>query len=43
MTVELFEADLLRAKRLGVTWKFIMVPWPAPSLDVLARSDHYEG
>jgi 3-phytase/alkaline phosphatase D len=37
------KADLLRAKRLGVTWKFVMVPEPVQNLGVLAASDRYEG
>ncbi len=37
------KADLLRAKRLGVAWKFVMVPEPIQNLGVLAASDRYEG
>lgn len=41
--LQLLQQDLLEAQRLGVTWKFVMVPEPIQNLGVVAASDRFEG
>jgi phosphodiesterase/alkaline phosphatase D-like protein len=37
------QRDLLRAKALGITWKFIFLPVPIQNLGTAGASDRYEG
>jgi alkaline phosphatase D len=41
--LEDLKADLQKAERQGITWKFVMVPEPIQNLGLLVAEDRYEG
>jgi 3-phytase/alkaline phosphatase D len=37
------KADLLKAQKAGITWKFVLVPEPIQNLGIVNAGDRYEG